>query len=65
MPIYEYKCESCGHQVEKLQKMGDPPPVCGPCDELLPDDTPYMTKQVSRTSFQLQGGGWARDGYKG
>ena len=51
--------------MEKLQKMGDPPPVCGPCDELMPDETPYMTKQVSRTSFQLQGGGWARDGYKG
>ena len=24
MPIYEYRCESCGHQLEALQKMNDP-----------------------------------------
>ncbi|MEQ8937697.1 MAG: zinc ribbon domain-containing protein, partial [Gammaproteobacteria bacterium] len=33
MPIYEYKCEQCGEQIEKLQKISDPPaktcPACG------------------------------------
>ena len=24
MPIYEYRCDSCGHQLEALQKMSDP-----------------------------------------
>ena len=32
MPIYEYKCESCGHQLEALQKMSDAPLVeCPAC----------------------------------
>lgn len=33
MPIYEYECESCGHQFERRQKMSDAPlkrcPECG------------------------------------
>ena len=63
MPLYEYQCEGCGHEVEVLQKHDDPPPVCGPCDELLPPETPYMVKQVSRSSFALKGSGWERDSY--
>jgi len=71
MPIYEYKCDGCGHRLEVLQKHDDPPPVCAPCDEEvmmetasdpLPD-TPYMSRQVSASSFRLEGHGWARDNY--
>jgi putative FmdB family regulatory protein len=33
MPIYEYKCDDCGHELEKIQKMSDEPlttcPSCG------------------------------------
>ena len=33
MPTYEYRCNSCGHQFEKVQKFSDDPikicPVCG------------------------------------
>jgi putative FmdB family regulatory protein len=33
MPIYGYRCSSCGHEIEVLQKMSDPPlkecPNCG------------------------------------
>ncbi|MGD8407985.1 MAG: zinc ribbon domain-containing protein, partial [Thiohalophilus sp.] len=33
MPIYEYQCEECGHQLEAIQKMSDEPltdcPACG------------------------------------
>jgi putative FmdB family regulatory protein len=63
MALYEFQCDSCGHRLEVLQKHSDPPPVCGPCDEALPDETPYMTRQVSVSSFQLAGDGWARDNY--
>jgi putative FmdB family regulatory protein len=52
MPIYEFKCESCGTVTERLQRMDDKPlkkcPKCGGS----------VRKIVSRSSFQLKGGGW-------
>ncbi|MGH2723621.1 MAG: FmdB family zinc ribbon protein [Actinomycetota bacterium] len=29
MPVYEYRCRSCGHALEELQPRGSGPP--GPC----------------------------------
>ena len=53
MPIYAYRCESCGHAKDVLQKMSDPVlsvcPVCG-------QDT--FRKQVTAAGFQLKGSGW-------
>jgi|TARA_R100000458_G_C8198253_1_gene189626 putative FmdB family regulatory protein len=49
-------CESCGDRREVLQKHGDPPPVCQQCKY-------EMKKQISVTSFSLQGDGWAKDNY--
>lgn len=53
MPIYAYKCESCGHALDVLQKMSDAPltdcPSCG---------APALTKQVTAAGFQLKGSGW-------
>ena len=57
MPIYEFVCESCGRIVERLQKLGDPPP------EACPECGGKMAKIMSRNSFQLKGGGWYRDLY--
>lgn len=58
MPIYEYQCEKCGQTSEITQKISDPPlsqcPDCGAAE---------VRKLVSRTSFQLKGGGWFADGY--
>ena len=52
MPIYEYECEKCGAHTEVLQKMGDKPLTrCSTCKG-------KMRKAVSRSSFQLKGGGW-------
>jgi putative FmdB family regulatory protein len=52
MPIYEYECEKCGAHTEVLQKMGDKPLTrCSTCRG-------KMRKAVSRSSFQLKGGGW-------
>lgn len=58
MPIYEYLCEDCGKITETLQKMSEPPPkTCGECGGK------HIAKLVSRSAFQLKGGGWYSDLY--
>lgn len=53
MPIYAYKCESCGHRQDVLQKMSDPLlTVCPACGASA------YTKQVTAAGFQLKGSGW-------
>jgi putative FmdB family regulatory protein len=53
MPIYEYRCASCGFENEYLQKVSDPLltdcPGCG---------KPTFSKLVSAAGFQLKGNGW-------
>jgi putative FmdB family regulatory protein len=57
MPLYEYRCRSCGTLIEVLQKLGDRPlRSCERCSGRL-------EKLISRTSFHLRGGGWFADGY--
>ena len=57
MPIYEYACEKCGSHIEVMQKISDPPlKRCQKCRGKL-------GKVVSRTSFQLKGGGWYASDY--
>jgi putative FmdB family regulatory protein len=58
MPIYEYLCEACGKVNEKLQKVYDAPPAR--CDEC---GSRKLAKLVSRSAFQLKGGGWYSDLY--
>jgi putative FmdB family regulatory protein len=58
MPIYEYLCSGCGKVNEKLQKVNDPPPAR--CDEC---GSKKLAKLVSRSAFQLKGGGWYSDLY--
>jgi len=59
MPIYEYRCQSCGHELEKLQKMSDQPLVdCPECGQ------PALTKLVSAAGFRLKGGGWYETDFK-
>ena len=58
MPIYEYACEKCGELTEVLAKVDDPPPAkCPQCG------SKKMQRVVSRSSFQLKGGGWYSDLY--
>ena len=58
MPIYEYHCGACGHEVEALQKIADAPlrkcPECG---------KRALRRVVSPVSFRLKGGGWYQSGY--
>jgi putative FmdB family regulatory protein len=59
MPIYEYRCESCGHELEALQKMSDAPLVtCPQCGE------PALHKVLSAAAFRLKGGGWYETDFK-
>lgn len=59
MPIYEYRCGSCGHELEALQKISDAPlsdcPDCGKAS---------LAKQVSAAGFRLKGGGWYETDFK-
>lgn len=64
MPNYEYKCEKCGHEFHRHQKMSDPNPPCpGPEGSETETCGGETQKLISQSSFQLKGGGWAADGY--
>ena len=53
MPIYAYRCATCGHAQDALQKMSDPVlTVCPACGA-----STYV-KQVTAAGFQLKGSGW-------
>lgn len=60
MPIYAYRCESCGHAKDVLQKMSDSPlttcPACG---------AESFKKQLTAAGFQLKGSGWYATDFRG
>ncbi|QFY42657.1 zinc ribbon domain-containing protein [Candidatus Methylospira mobilis] len=59
MPIYEYRCTACGHELEVIQKVSDSPlEVCPACGAKT------MTKLVSAAGFRLKGGGWYETDFK-
>ena len=59
MPIYEYRCNACGHELEKIQRMSDAPltecPDCGKAE---------LRRLVSAPGFRLKGGGWYETDFK-
>ena len=60
MPIYEYRCTSCGHQQEFLQKVSDPLlSVCTACGKAT------CAKMLTAAGFQLKGSGWYATDFKG
>ena len=60
MPIYEYRCNACNHELEVIQKISEEPlrfcPECGKEE---------LTKLVSAAGFRLKGGGWYETDFKG
>lgn len=59
MPIYEYRCEACGHETDELQKLTDAPLVdCPKCAQ------PRLLKLVSAAGFQLKGTGWYQTDFR-
>ena len=59
MPIYEYRCQSCDHELEAMQKLSDPElsdcPACG---------KPGLKKLISAVGFRLKGSGWYETDFK-
>lgn len=60
MPIYAYRCGSCGHAKDVLQKISDAPlTVCPACG------AEAFSKQVTAAGFQLKGSGWYVTDFRG
>ena len=59
MPIYEYRCGNCGHELEAIQKMSDP--VLEKCPDC---DRDALKRLISAPSFRLKGGGWYETDFK-
>ena len=59
MPIYEYRCSSCGFQKEYLRKLSDP--VLTDCPEC---GKQTFSKMLSAAGFQLKGSGWYATDFK-
>lgn len=60
MPIYAYRCDSCGFEKDHLQKLSDP--VLSTCPEC---GAASYVKQVTAAGFQLKGNGWYATDFKG
>jgi putative FmdB family regulatory protein len=59
MPIYEYVCQQCGHELEALQKIADAPLTdCEACGK------PALKRKISAPSFRLKGQGWYETDFK-
>ncbi len=59
MPIYEYRCGACGHYLDALQKVSDPPLVdCPDCSAAS------LKRLISAPSFRLKGSGWYETDFK-
>jgi putative FmdB family regulatory protein len=57
MPIYEYQCDECGHQFEKIQGFSGPHTLkCGLCGA-------KAKRVVSQCTFHLKGNGWYATDY--
>lgn len=60
MPIYAYRCNSCGYEKDVLQKVSDAPlTVCPECNQ------ESFGKQLTAPGFQLKGSGWYATDFKG
>ena len=59
MPIYAYRCKSCAHEFDAIQKISEEPLLqCPQCDQ------PQLVKQVTAPAFRLKGGGWYETDFK-
>ena len=60
MPIYAYRCTSCGFEKDVMRKVSDPVlTTCPSCN------TEHFTKQLTAPGFQLKGNGWYATDFKG
>ena len=59
MPIYEYRCDACGHCLDALQKIADAPLRDCPSCEIS-----ALRRLVSAPNFRLKGSGWYETDFK-
>jgi len=58
MPIYEYRCEACGHEFQAIRRISDETmPPCVACG------SPQVSKKMSLSAFHLKGSGWYKTDY--
>ena len=57
MPMFDMRCSSCLHEEEDRVVRNDNLVFCDTCGAI-------MVKKVGRSSFELKGSGWEKDGYK-
>ena len=60
MPIYAYRCSSCGFEKDVMQKISDP--LLTTCPECNAES---FAKQLTAPGFQLKGSGWYATDFKG
>ncbi|HJO35849.1 MAG TPA: zinc ribbon domain-containing protein [Gammaproteobacteria bacterium] len=59
MPIYEYRCQACGHELDALQKLSEAPlKTCPACEQ---DE---LVRLISAAGFRLKGSGWYETDFK-
>ena len=59
MPLYEYKCDKCGHRFEKIEKhSASEIKKCPKCGANAP-------RQISAAGIQFKGSGWYVTDYAG
>jgi putative FmdB family regulatory protein len=59
LPLYEYRCTSCGYNFEKIQKFSEEPlTVCPKCEGVL-------IRPVTAPALRFEGAGWYVNDYAG
>lgn len=59
MPIYEYRCDKCGDEIEVRQHIDEKPlKTCSTCGG-------EVKRIISASSFVLKGKGWYKTDYAG
>ncbi len=59
MPIFDYRCEACGHSFDVLQKVAEGPlRKCPECGKLK------LKKQLAAPNFHLKGSGWYKTDFR-
>ena len=59
MPIYEYECTQCGHQLDALQGINEPRlSECPACNKTS------LKRLISAPNFRLKGKGWYETDFK-
>lgn len=57
MPLYEYRCNQCGHRFEKIQNFSaEPETVCPKCGGML-------QRPLTAPALQFKGAGWYVNDY--